>query len=292
MVNPTQMQVTATCNTIAASVKHGYADLEEGRIHYAAMGEGPLLLLLHGFPDFWLTWWRQMHALAGRFQVVALDMRGYNLSLQPLELEHYHPDKLVSDVLAVADKIGERKFSVVGHDWGGFVAWHVAMRAPERTTQLAVLGMPHPWAISRELATNTKQQAASAYARNFQHPKADEVVPREQLSRFFDDPEYVTLHREAIARSSMRCMLNYYKACFPSTPYEMRKEPPPLVKCRTLLMHGLEDPYALPEGINDIWRWVDAELTTITFPGAGHFLQHECAERVNGILDNWLQSTK
>lgn len=287
MVSKTQPE--ATCNSVAAAVRHGYADVDGGRVHYTSLGQGPLLILLHGFPDFWLTWWRQMHALSSRFHVVAPDLRGYNLSLQPQAPEEYRPEKLVGDVLAVADALGERQFGLVGQDWGGFTAWHVAMQAPERATQLAVLAMPHPWAIYREVATNPRQQAASAYTRNFQHPQAHHLVPREPLSRFFDDPEYVKLHREAIAHSSMEGILNYYKACFPSHPYTAREDSPPPVKCRTLLMHGLADPYALPEGLNDVWRWIDAELTTITLPRAGHFLQHECADRVTSELQSWLR---
>src|SRR5512140_283092 len=108
-------------------VTHGYADSNGVKIHYAKMGSGPLVVMIHGFPDYWYTWRRQMEGLADRFTVVAIDQRGYNLSDKPAGVENYDMRLLVGDVVAVIRQLGQPKAIVVGHDWGGAVAWQVAL---------------------------------------------------------------------------------------------------------------------------------------------------------------------
>ena len=104
-------------------VKHGYAESQGVKIHYASLGEGPLVVMIHGFPDFWYSWRHQMEALSDRFQVVAIDQRGYNLSDKPKGVENYDVRLLVGDVAAVIRHLGRDKATIVGHDWGGVVAW-------------------------------------------------------------------------------------------------------------------------------------------------------------------------
>src|SRR5882762_7060037 len=107
-------------------VEHGYADSGGVKIHYASLGKGPLVVMIHGFPDFWYSWRNQMEGLSDRFQVVAIDQRGYNLSDKPKGVENYDVKLLVGDVLAVIKTLGRDKAVIVGHDWGGMVAWSVA----------------------------------------------------------------------------------------------------------------------------------------------------------------------
>jgi len=153
---------------IERRVSHRFATNDGVRIHYAALGQGPLIVMVHGFPDCWLTWRQVMEALAKDYETVAIDQRGYNLSDKPKAVEQYDMGALVEDVAAVVRARGRERAIIAGHDWGGAVAWSFAMKRPEMTEKLIILNLPHLRGIGRELARNPQQQKASAYARRFQ----------------------------------------------------------------------------------------------------------------------------
>jgi pimeloyl-ACP methyl ester carboxylesterase len=268
----------------------GYVDSGGVKIHYVTAGQGPLVILIHGFPDFWYTWRAQMPALAQGHQIVAIDQRGYNLSGQPEGVENYKTEKLVADVVAVIRHFGREKAIVVGHDWGGLVAWTLAMTHPEMVERLIVLNLPHPAGLMRELAHSADQQKASQYARDFQEPGAAAKLKPEMLVFWVSDPQAREKYVEAFRRSSIEAMLNYYKANYPR---EVAADAPlaefPRVKCPVLLIHGLKDPALLPGALNDTWKWLDGELTLVTIPDAGHFVQQDAAERVTRLMVAWLE---
>ena len=141
-------------------VTHGYAVSEGGvKIHYASLGPkeagtAPLVVMIHGFPDFWYSWRQQMAALSDRFQVVAIDQRGYNLSDKPAGVESYDMRLLVGDVAAVIRHLKRERATIVGHDWGGAVAWQFALNLPQMTENLVILNLPHPNGLLRELRSN------------------------------------------------------------------------------------------------------------------------------------------
>ena len=133
--------------------------------------DGPLVLLLHGFPEFWYGWRRQIPALAAAgFRVLAPDQRGYNLSDKPRELSAYRLDALAADALGLIDAAGRERAFVVGHDWGAMVAWWLALVAPQRVERLAILNVPHPYVFRRHLMNDAEQQKRSIYAGFFQLP--------------------------------------------------------------------------------------------------------------------------
>jgi pimeloyl-ACP methyl ester carboxylesterase len=271
------------------------------KIHCVSLGRpgNPLLVLLHGFPDFWYSWREQMPALAKWFHVVAIDQRGYNLSGQPEGVANYTIDNLVGDLHAVVKHFGPGKAVIVGHDWGGLVAWTFAMTHPELTDRLIVLNLPHPRGILRELATNPKQQRNSQYARDFQRPDAAKRISADALSMWVKDPAARKIYRAALKRSSMEGMLNYYKANYPGTAAEAAqaaarsdpaktKEAASAVKCPVLLIHGLKDQALLPGALNDTWNWIENDLTLVTIPSAGHFVQQDAANLVTRTMVAWL----
>ncbi len=276
----------------------GFVDSGGIKIHYVSLGRprDPLLVLIHGFPDFWYSWREQMPALAKWFHVVAIDQRGYNLSGQPEGVSNYTIDKLVGDLVAVVEHFGHGKAVIVGHDWGGLVAWTFAMTHPELTDRLIVLNLPHPRGIMRELATNPNQQRNSQYARDFQRPDAAKRMSVDFLSMWIKDPAARKIYRAALKRSSMEGMLNYYKANYPRNAAEaaMRSDPSkakeavPAVKCPVLLIHGLKDQALLPGALNDTWNWVESDLTLVTIPSAGHFVQQDAADLVTRTMVAWL----
>lgn len=267
----------------------GFADSGGVKIHYQTAGKGPLIVLIHGFPDFWYTWRAQMPELAKHYQVVAIDQRGYNLSDKPEGVENYAMEKLVGDVAAVIKHLGKDKATVVGHDWGGMVAWTLAMNRPELVERLIILNLPHPRGLMRELANNPDQQKASQYARDFQRPDAASKLKPEFLTFWVKDAEERKLYVEAFKRSSIESMLNYYKANYPREPYKERPASDfPQVKCPVLMIHGLKDTALLPGALNDTWKWIDAEFTLVTIPEAGHFVQQDAPEKVTKAITKWL----
>lgn len=266
----------------------GFAQSEEVKIHYVTAGKGPLLVLIHGFPDYWYTWRKQMPALAATFQVVAMDQRGYNLSDQPVGVTNYAMTKLVGDVRAVIRHFGRDKAVVAGHDWGGAVAWAFAMAHPEMTDRLVILNLPHPNGFLRELANNPEQQKSSAYARRFQEPEAAARLTAEGLAGWVRDDAARKRYVEAFRRSSFEGMLNFYKANYPREPYTVPATPGPRIKCPVLMFHGLKDKALLAAGLNDTWKWVEQDLTLVTVPEADHWVQQDAADLVTRSMVSWL----
>ncbi len=274
--------------SLLEDVSHGYADSGDVRIHYAAVGEGPLVVMIHGFPDYWYTWRNQMEALAKCYRVVAIDQRGYNLSDKPDGVDNYDMKLLVQDVVAVIRRQGQQKAVVVGHDWGGMVAWSVAMFQPDVVDKLVILNLPHPIGLARELANNPDQRENSAYARRFQQPDAHKQLSAERLARWVEDDEARPHYIEAFERSSFEGMLNYYKKNYPREPYDHPAPEFPKVQCEVLMFHGLDDKALLHPALNGTWEWLEKDLTLVTVPGAGHFVQHDAADLVSRSMLAWL----
>jgi len=252
------------------------------------MGSGPLVVMIHGFPDYWYTWRKQMEGLADRFQVVAIDQRGYNLSDKPSGVENYDVRLLVGDVVAVIKHLGQQKAIVVGHDWGGVVAWQLAINVPQVVDRLIILNLPHPRGLSRELAHNPEQQQNSAYARRFQMEGAEKSLTAEGLAGWVKDADAKKKYIEAFGRSDFTAMLNYYKRNYPREPYTEDTSPVKKVQCSVLMIHGLGDTALLAPALNGTWDWVEKDLTITTIPGSGHFVQADAADLVTKTMRAWL----
>jgi pimeloyl-ACP methyl ester carboxylesterase len=283
-------------------VTHGYAVSEGGvKIHYASLGpkdaaSAPLVVMIHGFPDFWYSWRHQMSALADRFQVVAIDQRGYNLSDKPEGVERYDMRLLVADVAAVIRHLGRDKATIVGHDWGGAVAWQFALFMPQMTENLVILNLPHPNGLLRELRSNKQQIANSEYARNFQTKSPSDPtiffglpMTAETLASWVRDPAARKRYVEAFQRSDFTAMLNYYKRNYPKAGPDAPPLPDiPKVKMPVLMFHGLGDTALHSDGLSGTWNWLEKDLTLVTVPGAGHFVQQDAADLVSTTMRWWL----
>ncbi|MDP6580289.1 MAG: alpha/beta hydrolase [Vicinamibacterales bacterium] len=270
-------------------VEHGFADSDGVRIHYATLGSGPLMVLIHGFPDFWYLWRHQMATLSVDYQVVAIDQRGYNQSDKPRGVDQYDITLLATDVAAVVSHLGRDRATIVGHDWGGFVAWQVAMTYPELTDNLIIFNLPHPRGLRRELATNQQQKLNSAYARRFQQEGAHLTMSAEQLAqRHSDNPVLHARYLDAYRRSDFEAMLNYYKANYPAPPYLEDTTPVVKVQPPVLQFHGLDDTALLHDMLNGSWEWLEQDLTLVTIPDAGHWAVTERAPFVTDMMRSWL----
>ena len=279
-------------------VEHGYAMSEGGvKIHYATLGEGPLVVMIHGFPDFWYSWRDQMEGLADKYQVVAVDQRGYNLSDKPKGVENYDMRLLIADIASVIKHVGKEKATIVGHDWGGAVAWQFALNVPQMTENLIILNLPHPNGLARELRTNQEQIKNSEYARNFQVKSADDPtvffgmpMTPQVMSGWVKDPAARAKYVEAFERSDKEGMLNYYKRNYPRESGESAITPPdpPKAKMSVLMFHGLEDTALNSDALSGTWDWLEKDLTLVTIPGAGHFVQQDAAKMVTDTMKWWL----
>ncbi len=300
--------VTAILTTLFSSTtmadawseaEHGYADSNGVQIHYATMGEGPLVVMIHGFPDFWYSWRNQMEGLSEHFKVVAVDQRGYNRSGQPEGESNYAMQYLVADVAAVIRDLGEDSATIVGHDWGGAVAWQFAFALPQMVDQLIILNLPHPNGMGRELSDNAEQQANSNYARVFIEgsPSDPDVffggpMTAQTLSGWVTDPAARERYVEAFSRSDFNAMLAYYKQNYPGGNGSNNAAPPsaPQLDLPLLVFHGLEDTALHSDGLNNTWDWNDGTTTIMAVPGAGHFVQQDAAESVTETMRWWLLS--
>jgi pimeloyl-ACP methyl ester carboxylesterase len=271
-------------------VSHEYADSSGVRIHYAKAGEGPLVVFIHGFPDFWYSWHHQMQGLSGEHTVVALDTRGYNESDKPEGAESYDVALLVADVAAVIRQEGREKAIIVGHDWGGAIAWGVAAMMPAMVDKLIIVNLPHLANLVRELRTNPQQHANSQYARNFQKPDSHEKLDAAGLASLVarGDADLEAKYRTAFEKSSFDAMMNYYRRNYPREPYAEDTLSLPKVQCPVLQFHGLDDWALLPGALNDTWDHVERDWTLVTLPGTGHWSHHEQAELVTNTMKWWL----
>ncbi len=218
----------------AASFEELWFDRNGSRLHAVAAGpaDGPLVILLHGFPEFWYSWRKQIGPLAeAGYRVVAPDQRGYNLSSKPPEIADYAVGNLVADVIAIADQLGHDKFCLAGHDWGAAVAWTTALQFPERLKKLAILNVPHPAVFTRTVRSNPRQMRRSWYMAFFQLPRLPEwrfssnnfaagvraLVASSRPGTFTADD--LDEYRNAWANpGAVTAMLNWYRAFFRARP--------------------------------------------------------------------------
>ena len=289
---------TANYAELWDEVEHGYADSNGVKIHYATIGEGPLVVMIHGFPDFWYSWRHQMEGLKDNYKVVAIDQRGYNLSDKPEGNENYNMQYLVSDVAAVIRHLGEEKATIVGHDWGGAVAWQFAFNVPQMVDKLIILNLPHPNGMGRELSTNQEQQQNSGYARTFIEGSSSDPdilfggpMTAETLSFWVADPVARQRYTDAFTQSSFDAMLAYYKQNYPRAGASTQAPPSaPQLDVPLLVFHGLQDTALHSNGLNNTWDWNDADTTIVTAPTANHFVQQDAAELVTSTMQWWLKA--
>ncbi|HTO97125.1 MAG TPA: alpha/beta fold hydrolase [Myxococcales bacterium] len=252
--------------------------------------DGPLVLLLHGFPECWRAWRHQLPALAAAgFRAVAPDLRGYGGSDKPRGVSSYRMEKLVADAAALIGALGRERADVVGHDWGGHIAWHLAMWNPARVRRLAVLNVPHPARMFRALRT-LRQLRKSWYIfffqlpflpERFMSPRSIRVAFRHMTARkgAFDEED---VEANVQAAGDRTAPINYYRAAG-------RYRGPPLrpVEAETLLVWGEKDRWLGPDLAELDPRWVPrARIERI--PSASHWVQADAPERVNELLLSFL----
>lgn len=272
-----------------------YATNDGVKIHYVAEGHGPLVVMVHGFPDYWATWKPLMATLAADgYRAVAMDNRGYNLSDKPQGEAAYAMPNLVGDVAAVVAAEGRKDTILIGHDWGASIAWNTTFARPELVNKLVIMAVPHPAGMAREMATNKAQQAGSNYARNFQKEGSEKNLTAEGLAGWVKDPAEKAGYIEAFKRSDFGAMMNYYRANYPKGVGDTAAPPPqtPMVTVPVLVIHGMKDTALNAAGHNGTWDHVTKDTTILMIPTAGHFVQHDAEALVDRTVKDWLDQRR
>ncbi len=278
--------VTRLLSGVGGRVTHNFAERSGVKTHYVSLGQGPLVVLIHGIPEFWYSWRQQIKPLAeAGFRVVAIDQRGFNRSSRPAKQEAYATREVVEDVAAVIRQEGYTKAHIVGHDAGALVAWLFATLHPNLTDKLTILSVPHPNAFAEELATNPAQHEASAYARKMQSEGARPAFRVGPIG-VLRDPSGWPLYLAADARTDHQAITAFYKLNYPRQPYPVN-DALPKVQVPTIVIHGRNDRFLLASGHARNGTWTETEPRTVMLD-AGHFVHQEKPQEVNRALINWL----
>ena len=272
----------------------------------AGSPENPAIILLHGFPESHRTWREVIPALAAKHFVLAPDQRGFARSSKPADVADYTPDKMVGDLIALADHHDIDRFTLVGHDWGGAIAWMAALTRPDRIARLIIVNAPHPYIFQKTLFDDMAQREASQYITAFRNPGLEKHIETIGLSAFFDGSFMKHTDFDKIAAEkpvyldqwsqpgAMTAMLNWYRAssivvppmdATPERPAFLSAPFPPVTQ-PTLVIWGMQDKALLPsqlEGLDDL-----VPDLTIVHVDAGHFVPWEAPEAVVNTMTSWL----
>jgi pimeloyl-ACP methyl ester carboxylesterase len=293
-----------------AMIKHDYAEVNGVRLHYATAGKGKLIMFVHGFPEFWYEWKNQLGEFGRDYLAVAPDMRGYNLSSKPADVDQYQVKYMVEDLRALAEKLGHKKFILVAHDWGGAIAWAFALTHPDYLEKLVIINAPHPGVFARELRDNPAQQKASSYMLMFRSPQAEQtlsannyallvnIVLGEGLKTGVFTEEDKKAYIEAWSQpGALTGGLNYYRAARVGPPSgEGDKQgtsfaadiPSLVVKVPTLVIWGEKDTALLTGNLEGLDQFVP-NLTIKRIPDGTHWVIHEKPALVDSYIREFIK---
>ncbi len=298
------MLLRVTSRVPPVELEHRTVTTNGIRLHCVVAGRGPLVVLLHGFPEFWYSWRHQIPALAAAgFRVAAPDLRGYNDSDKPDGVEAYRMTELVEDVVGLVRALGEERAAIVGHDWGGALAYAFAMLHPEMTTRLAVLNCPHPDIFGRAITEgDMEQMKKSWYMFFFQLPLLPEALLAANdfklLKRFaYDHARRGTFSRRDLARyceafekpGALTGAINWYRAMF-RRPQGGRAYPK--IAAPTLVIWGTADHFLGVHLLRGMTRHFAGPFRLVRLPGVSHWVQQEAPRRVNALLLRFLAPTR
>jgi pimeloyl-ACP methyl ester carboxylesterase len=273
--------------------------------------DGEPILFLHGFPESHRTWRYQLDGLADRYRLYAPDQRGFAASDKPAGVENYETDKIVADVMALADALGLDEFTLAGHDWGGAVAWTAALSHPARVKRLVVVNAPHPLVFQKSLIDDPAQREASQYIRFFRSPFAEAAITAMGPEGFLD--RVLLSHADATKLTAedrqhyiddwsqpgvLTAMLNWYRASkiVVPEPGEDAKAPLwthapfPKLKMPVLVVWGLKDSALLPVQLDGLHEQIE-DLRLVTSAAAGHFITWEEPGTVTGAIRDFMAET-
>lgn len=285
-----------------------YLEVNDVRLHYVTAGTGPLMLLLHGFPEFWYSWRYQIPEFSKDHKVVALDMRGYNLSSKPEGKSAYRMENLVGDVYGVIEKLAQKKGEciLVAHDWGGIVAWAFAYSHPEMLSRLVVMDTGHPISLSAVFNSfNLEQLKKSSYIFIFQLPVLSERIvasedyktvasafkskKRGVVNRDNITDGDVELFKDAVAKpGALSAMIHYYRNL---PAYMWKRKKLDVLQVPTLCLHGEKDEFIGKESLDVVPEYV-RDLKIVILPNCSHWINQDDPQAVNREIREFLNTAQ
>ena len=286
---------------MSATLSQGDVDSNGVAIHYHTVGEGPLVVLVHGLGSDWWDYRNQIPTLATRYQVVAMSTRGTGRSDKPEGVEQYSVARTADDIDALIRHFNKDGAVIVGQDAGGFHAWNFAMTYPEKTKALIAMGSYHPAGLIRGLAENPDQQKAAANQQRLQvDPEAAVQYaerPPPSEPRPGEPPEIFRMRVESSELTDRYALINFFKANWPLAPFSLETmgfghtlDDFPPVQSPTLVIHGEEDGILLVGGLRDLWTRIDSDLTLHVLPDVGHGPHTQVPEFVTPRIMEWLDN--
>lgn len=289
-------------------IEHSFAEINGIKMHYASSGKGQLMLFLHGFPEYWAMWEKQLEELGKDHLAVAPDMRGYNLTSAPADVKQYKQRILMEDIRQLAEHLGYKKFTLVAHDWGGAVAWTFAMFMPQHLDRLIIVNAPHPITFERELRNNPDQRKASSYMLMFRSAAAEEKLSRNNYSYLLDMAFGDIIKSGVLSKKDIEGYinawsqpgaltggLNYYRSTNVDpleNNDEATKKPAlgellPKITLPTLVIWGEKDTALLTGCIDGLDKYV-TNLTIKRVPNASHWIVREKPAVVNKLIREFI----
>lgn len=268
------------------------------------------IVFLHGFPESWRTWRREMEVLGREFRVIAPNQRGYAGSDKPEDVKEYESERMVEDLFALADALGLGRFTLVGHDWGGVVAWTAALKHPERLKRLVIVNAPHPYVFQRTLIEDEEQRKASQYVNMLRSPGAELAIKAMGLDTFLEkvvgsegdlrklsEEDRQAYIEEWSEPGALTGMINWYRAAGVIVPEPGEKThlplwmhlPFPKVKVPTLVVWAMEDKALLPVQLDGLHDLVE-DLRVVPIPGARHFVTWGHPEAVTVAIRDFIEA--
>lgn len=283
-------------------LKHEYAKVNNINLHYVSMGEGKLVVLLHGFPEYWYGWRNQIPSLSKNFKVIAPDLRGYNESEKPVGIHNYTREILVNDIVGLIRHAGYEKAHIVAHDWGGVIAWWLALDHPEMVDKLSVLNSPYPSIFVRHLKSNPRQMLKSWYMYFFQIPKIPELLLRLALrpalnyvlrswsynKNAFTREDVLKYETALRQKGALTAAINYYRAIFRYKPTSRTGVVKKQIQSPTLFIWGKNDRVFCNEVTEGMEKYFSAYLEIKYFDRCSHWVQHENPLAVNEKIIEFL----
>lgn len=287
-----------------AEWRHCYTRVNQIKLHYVTQGEGDLVVLLHGFPEFWYSWRYQIPALARYFKVVVPDLRGVNESDKPTG--GYDLDTLSSDIRSLIESLGYDRAHIVGHDWGGTIGWHLAQTVPQVIDRLAILNAPHPQRFFQELLSNLDQLRRSWYILALQIPGIPEWVIQQNLRELIKNlfqgqairkgafsSSDTEIYRAALEKpGALAALLNYYRQMMaPQSWLRHLGHTPEPITVPTLVLWGEEDALLSHRFTEGLEQLIKAPFKLKRIAHCGHWIQQEVPQTVNRELLSFLRQT-
>lgn len=276
---------------ISSEIKEYYFETNGIKLHTIIVGSGEPLILLHGFPEFWYCWYKVIPLLKNDFKLIIPDLRGYNLSDKPEGVENYKIEILLEDIKGLSEALGLQEFSLVGHDWGGVLAWIFAEKYPELLNKLIILNAPHHKIFSQKLRNDKEQQKASSYIFEFYKPNGEQFIIKHEFkalktavfNKNFDDQDKKKYIEAWSQSGAILGGVNYYRA---NKNFDNWTG---FIKVPTLVLWGMKDNALRPQLLEGLSTYIN-DLKILRHNESSHWITHDAPEFIASEIKKFIHN--